>query len=110
LGAEAAVGPDVILENGVVVDAAAEIRSSVVGPDTYVGTLTRIEHSIAWGNMLIDWRTGSCTHVPDPFLLCALGQRYMPEGLRSSRASLGQNLFALLKRPLRSSGSNQIPG
>jgi len=76
VGPEAVIGPNAILENGVVIDSASEVRLSVIGPDTFVGSLTRVEGSIAWGSALIDWRTGSCTQVPDPFLLCALGQQH----------------------------------
>lgn len=77
VGPHTVVGPRAILEDRVVVDSTAEIESSAVGPDTFVGALTKIEGSIAWGNTLIDWRNGSCTEVPDPFLLCSLGQRYL---------------------------------
>jgi len=108
VGPEAIIGPEVILENGVLVDAASEIRGSVVGPDTFVGGLTKFENSIAWGSTLIDWRTGSCTHVPDPFLLCALGQRYLPQPERAGRMWFGQNLFEFLKRPLRTGSSTEV--
>lgn len=78
IGPHAVVGPNAILEDRVMVDSAAEIQLSAVGPDTFVGALTKLEGSIAWGSTLIDWRNGSCTQVPDPFLLCALGQKYLP--------------------------------
>jgi NDP-sugar pyrophosphorylase family protein len=98
VGPNAVVGPGAILENGVVVDSAAEIRGSVVGPDTLVGSLTTIEESIAWGNTLINCRSGSCTQVPDPFLLCALGQRYLPQSGRSVLRWLRSGVSALLAR------------
>jgi NDP-sugar pyrophosphorylase family protein len=97
---DAVIGPEAILEDGVVIDSAAEVRSSLVGPDTFVGGLTRVEGSIAWGSTLIDWRSGSCTQVPDPFLLCALGQRYLPESDRnSSGGGWRQTLWTLVTRP-----------
>jgi NDP-sugar pyrophosphorylase family protein len=108
IGPEAVIGPEVILEDRVVIDAAAELRASVVGPDTFVGGLTRIESSIAWGNVLIDWRTGSCTHVPDSFLLCALGQRYLPEPPRRRHGWRGQTFLELIKRPLGTDGPSSI--
>jgi hypothetical protein len=82
VGSDAVLGPDAMLEDRVVVDAASEVRSSVIGPDTFVGRLTKVEGSIAWGSTLIDWRTGSCTQVPDSFLLSSLGQRYLPQSQR----------------------------
>ena len=75
IGARAIVGPGAILENGVVVAADAEIADSIVGPETYVGELTEVTRSLAWGGTLVNWETGSCTHVPDAFLLCTLNQR-----------------------------------
>lgn len=72
VGADAVIGPHAVLEDRVIVDSAAEIHASIVGPDTFVGALTRIDSSLAWGSTLIDWRSGSCTQVPDPFLLSSL--------------------------------------
>jgi hypothetical protein len=61
-----------------VIDAAAEVTESVIGPETFVGKLTRVHQSLAFGNMLINWQTNSCTQVPDAFLLCPLGQPDLP--------------------------------
>jgi NDP-sugar pyrophosphorylase family protein len=74
VGAQARVGPNAILESRILVEMGAEIVESMVGPDTFVGALTRIEESVAWGNSLINWRNGSCLQVPDSFLLCPLSQ------------------------------------
>lgn len=68
----AVIGPAVILEDRVVVADAAEISQSVIGPETMVGKYTSVKNSLAWGSTLIDWRCGSCTTVPDPFLLSSL--------------------------------------
>lgn len=86
VGTDTVIGPDAILEDRVVVDAASEVRSSVIGPDTFVGRLVKVESSIAWGSTLIDWKTGSCTQVPDSFLLSSLGQRYLPQPERRPAA------------------------
>jgi len=51
------------------------VTDSIVGPETYVGEFTEVKHSLAWGSTLINWQTGSCTHVPDAFLLSPLSQR-----------------------------------
>jgi NDP-sugar pyrophosphorylase family protein len=98
ISADTVVGPGAILEDRVVTGAAAEIRSSVVGPDTYVGSLTKLENSIAWGSTLLDWRSGSCTQVPDPFLLCALGQRYVPGARLGLGARWRQRIGSMLAR------------
>jgi NDP-sugar pyrophosphorylase family protein len=79
IGAHAVIGPDAVLENRVVVDRNSEVFSSIIGPDTFVGRLVKVEGSLAWGSTLIDWRNGSCTQVPDSFLLSSLGQRYLPQ-------------------------------
>jgi NDP-sugar pyrophosphorylase family protein len=74
VGDHAIIGPGAILENRTIVDSAAEVVNSIVGPDTFVGALTKVHNSIAWGNSLINWRTDSCTVVPDAFLLSPLTQ------------------------------------
>jgi NDP-sugar pyrophosphorylase family protein len=70
--ADAVVGPNAILEDRAVVDAGATVSNSIVGPDTFVGRLTVVAHSLATGNLLVNWRTDSALRVPDPFLLCSL--------------------------------------
>lgn len=67
-----------IIENGVVVDQAAEINASHVGPRTYVGKFADVNESFAWGDALLNWRSGSLVRVPDPFMLCALQRRRNP--------------------------------
>ncbi len=82
IGAEAVIGPNAILEDRVVVERSAEVVHSAVGPETFVGELTKLENSIAWGSMLLNWQSGSCTTVPDAFLLSPLnlGQAKRPPG------------------------------
>lgn len=72
VGAGAVVGPQAILEDGTFVEAAAEVAASWVSSDTFVGRFARLNHSLALGNTLVNWETGSITTVPDAFLLCAL--------------------------------------
>jgi NDP-sugar pyrophosphorylase family protein len=83
IGPLTTIGPMTVLEDHVIVEAGSEISHSFVGPDTMVGKLTEVKHSIAWGNTLINWKTNSCVTVPDPILLCALNGRY------SSKQSTG---------------------
>jgi len=71
VGPRAIVGPGSIIEDGVVMEAAAEISASWIGSYTFVGRLARINKSLAWGNRLVNWQTGSSTLVPDPFILSA---------------------------------------
>jgi NDP-sugar pyrophosphorylase family protein len=70
----AVVGPYAFLEDQVVADESSEISHSWVGPDTFVGELTRVSNSLAWGSSLINWRTGSHLMVPDSFLMCSLAK------------------------------------
>jgi len=72
VGPKAVIGPRAILEERVFVEKAAEIAYSIIGPETFVGEGTDVEHSLAWGSTLINWKTGSCLKVPDAFLLCSL--------------------------------------
>jgi hypothetical protein len=66
------VGPDTYLEDRVLLDRESEVLSSWVGPDTYVGAMTRIEQSLAWGGGLLKWTTNSFIEIIDTFLLASL--------------------------------------
>ena len=68
------VGPYAVLENRVVVESGVEISNSTIGPDTLVGHFTEVRDSLANGNTLVNWRTGSRTTVPDAFLMCSLAK------------------------------------
>ncbi|HTB79493.1 MAG TPA: anti-sigma factor antagonist [Opitutaceae bacterium] len=66
------IGPNAILEDGVVVAAGAHVAQSVIGPATFVGAQTRVENSIAHHHTLINWTSNSCLRVPDAFWLSSL--------------------------------------
>jgi hypothetical protein len=66
------VGPNAVIEDRCVVDEMARVSGSWVGPDTYVGKMTSVAHSLAWGPILTDWQSDSSLRVPDPFLLASL--------------------------------------
>ena len=94
------IGPNAVVENRVVIDASAEIRDSIIGPETFIGQLTVVEDSLAWGNSLINWRTNSCTQVTDAFLMSSL--RPPEEGGKPSRSLLrtvSNSLASLWKAP-----------
>jgi NDP-sugar pyrophosphorylase family protein len=93
IGSDVVVGPMAFLEDQVVVDARSLIVNSWIGPETFVGTLTELKDSLAWGTLLINWKTGSHTQVTDPFLLASLS-----EGKREkSRTS---KLVTAVRKPL----------
>jgi len=75
IGKDAIIGPNSFLESQVVVDVGASIENSWVGPETFLGALAELKDSLAWGSTLINWKTGSNTVVPDPFLLTSLSDR-----------------------------------
>jgi NDP-sugar pyrophosphorylase family protein len=75
VGPGAFVGPGAVLENGAFVEPNAEIRSSVIGPDTFVGQFVNIENSLVWGGEVVNWHTGLESKVSDDFLLCSLRPR-----------------------------------
>jgi hypothetical protein len=74
IGAGSVVGPDAIVEDRCVVDEMARVSRSWVGPDTFVGPMTHVAHSLAWGPILTDWKSESSLRVPDPFLLASLNR------------------------------------
>jgi len=75
VGPDTVIGPGAILEDRAFVETGSHIVQSVVGPETFVGELTRIEQSLAHGDLLINWKTHSILIVPDAFLLSSLGER-----------------------------------
>ena len=70
----AVIGPNAIIEDRAVVESEAQVTQSWVGPDTFVGPMTAVASSLAWGSTLVNWRTDSSLHVPDPFLMCSLAR------------------------------------
>jgi NDP-sugar pyrophosphorylase family protein len=72
VGKDSVVGPNSFLEDQVVIDGGCSVQSSWVGPETFMGSLTELKESLAWGNLLINWKNGSHTFVPDPFLLTSV--------------------------------------
>jgi hypothetical protein len=72
VGPHAQIGPNVILEDRVFIEAGAHVIDSIVGPDTFVGGVTEIRQSFAWGDQLINWRSGSTLRVAEDFLLCSI--------------------------------------
>lgn len=73
LGPRTVAGPEAIIEDDVYVDDGAEIAHSVIGPQTYIGALTEVRQSLAWGRDLLNLGNGSVTEVTDHFLLGDLG-------------------------------------
>ncbi len=75
VSAGATIGPDAIVEDRVVVEEGARVTRSIVGPETFVGELISVQHSLAHGSLLVNWMTDSSLHVPDAFFLCSLDDR-----------------------------------
>ncbi|MCX6910660.1 MAG: sugar transferase, partial [Verrucomicrobia bacterium] len=96
IGAGTKIGPNTIVESGCYVDANAEVVDSFIGPDTYVGALTEVRESFAWGHGLLKWKTGVFSEVADDFLLCDLTSRAKLQRRRASLAEKAAAMLALL--------------
>src|SRR5207248_7860939 len=59
VGADASIGPNAVVDDRVVVESGARIVRSVVWPETFVGRLVVIDHSIASGATLLNWKSES---------------------------------------------------
>jgi len=99
VGAGARLGPCTVVEDGAVIDSAAELAGSWIGPDTFVGRFAEVANSLAWGNALLKWQNGSLAKVADPFLLCALRQP------RAGRAAGWRSRLAELRGRSKDEGS-----
>jgi len=98
VGPDAVIGPHTILEDRVFVEGRAEVTGSIVGPDTFVGELTQIHDSLAWGNRLVNWRTNSCVEVHDRFLLGSLVQAGPDSGASARLRRLTHLLAGAVRR------------
>lgn len=92
VGENAHILPGSIIEKAAYIDRDATVRGSWVGPKTYVGAMTEISHSFAWGDGLENWRLASFIEITDDFLLASL--RHQRFG--SARAGWFTRLSALL--------------
>jgi NDP-sugar pyrophosphorylase family protein len=89
IGENVTVGPMAFLEEQVVIERTSAILNSWVGPDTFIGALAEVKDSLAWGSLLINWKTGSHTIIPDPFLMTSLANRSAEgNGGRKSRSAI----------------------
>lgn len=98
--ANATVGPRSIVEDLAVIDHDAEVRESWIGPRTYVGAMTHVNRSLAWGGGLLNCDTGSFIEVPDAFLL---GDLESSSRLRNRGSILGRVValgVAILTSPI----------
>lgn len=112
IGEHAIVGPHAIIEEESYIDETAEVADAWVGPQTYLGGLTQVTESLAWGNTLINWRTGSHIAVPDPFLMSSVEQaRVAVKGLLAPRR-LPSLFQEKISRPIAAFASlkAKIPG
>jgi NDP-sugar pyrophosphorylase family protein len=78
IGSGAIIGPHAIVESRAVVGNGAEVIRSIIGTETMAGEQTEVIDSLALGETLVNWRDGSCLHVPDEYLLCSL-RRTVPD-------------------------------
>jgi len=100
VGPGSVIGPEAILEDRVYVEGPARIERSVVGAETFLGALTQLENSMACGNLLINWETGSAVKVPDPFVLSALHPRIAARKRTSRTGRLAALALLALTLPL----------
>lgn len=98
IGPGAHIMPGSIVEDAAYIDRQATVRGSWIGPKTYVGAMTEISHSFAWGSGLENWRLASFIEVTDDFLLASL--KHQPFG--GARSGWFTRLLALLLMMLTS--------
>jgi NDP-sugar pyrophosphorylase family protein len=72
IGARCVLGPMAVIEDRSWIESDSEISNSLISADTFVGKLTRMSDSLASGNTLVNWMTGSVVEVNDPFILSTL--------------------------------------
>ena len=72
VGEHAQILAGTVIEEAAYIDRHAIVSESWVGPSTYVGALTNVQNSFAWGGGLENWRKAVFLEVTDDFLLTNL--------------------------------------
>ncbi len=91
---------EVVISDNVIVDRHAKLADTVVLPNTYVGELVSLSHSIARGNDLIRVDIGSQMRVTDAFLLADLRQTTLGHSLSPGLNRFAGLMLLLLSLPL----------
>ena len=65
----AAIGPDSVLGNNVIIDSASTIKNSIIYDQSYVGADLEIENKIVYHNRLINPDTGTFMEIEDKFFI-----------------------------------------
>ena len=100
IGDNAQILAGTIIEEAAYIDRNAVVSESWVGPNTYVGALTTVQNSFAWGGGIENWRKGSFLEITDDFLLTNLTHTPFG-GVRSSwPVRISGLLLMLLTTPL----------
>lgn len=100
IGDRAIVGPDTVVEEESYLDDGTEVVHSFVGPGTYVGALTEVRDSLAWGRGLYRWTNGSFVEVVDDFLLSDLDHRARRRGATHLPGRLAALAALVLTSPI----------
>lgn len=87
IGPATFIGPQTVIEDRAVVKKGARIKGSIIGPDTLVGRHTEINDSLVFGDLLINWKSGSSIRVRDVFLLSSLRSSSFEQNPSSSVAN-----------------------
>lgn len=97
IDAGAVVGPHAVVEDGAYIAAGAQVRHSVVMPETYVGAELELDHVIARGPVLVNAVLGIRTEISDPQLLDHLypAPRHARWSSRVIAAALQSALFPM---------------
>ena len=112
------VGPGAIVEDRALVSCKARVSQSWIGPDTFVGPMTSVVSSLAWGSTLINWQSDSSLRVPDPFLLSSLAAprpgaavaRVGRSAGAAGRAAPQDNLITALRAGVGHPPEVKVPG
>lgn len=100
VGDNAQILAGTVIEEAAYIDRHAIVSESWVGPSTYVGALTNVQNSFAWGGGIENWRKGTFLEVTDDFLLTNLAHQPFG-GVRSGWfARIAGLLLMLLTAPL----------
>ena len=91
---------EVVISDQVIVDRYAKLTDTVVLPNTYVGELVNLNHSIARGSDLIRIDINTHIHITDAFLLADLRQTSLGNSLSPLLNRLGGLLLLVLSLPL----------
>lgn len=100
VGDNAQILAGTVIEEAAYIDRDAIVSESWVGPSTYVGAMTNVQNSFAWGGGIENWSKGVFLEITDDFLLTNLSHKPIGSVRSGMLTRIAGLLLMILTAPL----------